>query len=131
MTTIVVPILKDKTGDLSDKCNYRTISLASVVAKMLDSVVDSELDKHLNIPNVQFGFRQKLSIETAILNLKHTVQFYIQKRTTVYTCFHHLSKALDLVSYDNLWEKLAGTGVHAQMQRLFQYCYANQVNNVR
>lgn len=33
--------------------------------------------------------------------------------------------------YDKLWEKVAGTGVHTQVQRLFQYWYANQMNNVR
>lgn len=131
MRTIVVPIIKNKTGDLSNKCNYRPISLATVVAKVLDSVLDSELDKHLNIHDAQFGFRQRLSTETAILSLKHTVQYYTQRRTPVYACFLDLSKAFDLVSYDKLWNKLAGTGVHTQVQRLFQYWYTNQVNNVR
>ncbi|KOB52230.1 reverse transcriptase, partial [Operophtera brumata] len=33
MRTIVIPIVKNKTGDVSDKYNYRPISLATVTAK--------------------------------------------------------------------------------------------------
>lgn len=35
--TIIVPIIKNKTGDISQKSNYRPISLAAVIVKMLDS----------------------------------------------------------------------------------------------
>lgn len=131
MRTIVVPIVKNKTGDLSDQGNYRPISLATVVAKVLDAVLDLELEKHLHIHDAQFGFRPGLSTESAILSLKHTVQYYTRRGTPVYACFLDLSKAFDLVSYDLLWEKLKKTEVHAQVQRLFRYWYANQTNNVR
>ncbi|XP_050557479.1 uncharacterized protein LOC126911962 [Spodoptera frugiperda] len=131
MKTIIVPIVKNKTGDLSDKNNYRPISLATIVAKVLDSVLDSELDKHLNIHDAQFGFRAGLSTESAILSLKHTVQYYTKRNTPVYACFLDLSKAFDLVSYDLLWEKLKKTGVPTQVQRIFHFWYRNQNNYVR
>lgn len=34
-----VPFVKYKIGDLFDKCNYRPISLAIVLAKVLDDVL--------------------------------------------------------------------------------------------
>lgn len=40
MYTIVVPIVKNRTGDVSDLANYRPISLATIVAKVLDSLLD-------------------------------------------------------------------------------------------
>lgn len=36
METIVVPIAKNVTGDVSDRSNYRPISLATVMAKVFD-----------------------------------------------------------------------------------------------
>lgn len=59
--TDVVPVVKNKTGDLSDKNNYHPISIATIVAKVLDSVLDSELDKHLYLHDAQFGFCVGLS----------------------------------------------------------------------
>ena len=37
MRTIVVPIVKKKSGDLSDVKNYRQISLATVIATVFDA----------------------------------------------------------------------------------------------
>ena len=33
--SIIVPVIKNKTGDVSDKSNYRPIALASVVSKLV------------------------------------------------------------------------------------------------
>ncbi|XP_063382146.1 uncharacterized protein LOC134668635 [Cydia fagiglandana] len=44
MKTIVIPVVKSKTGDLSDSSNYRPISLATIVAKVLDSVLNAQLN---------------------------------------------------------------------------------------
>ena len=41
--TLVVPIVKNRVGDISDKGNYRPISLATIMAKVLDSMLDSYL----------------------------------------------------------------------------------------
>lgn len=54
MKTVVVPIVKSKTGDISDKNNYRPISLANVLAKVLDSLLNIQLDKYLDIHDNQF-----------------------------------------------------------------------------
>ena len=99
-------IVKNKTGDASEKSNYRPIFLATIIAKVLDSLIDQQLDKYLILNDTQFGFKPILSTETAILCLKQTVQYYTSRKTPVYACFLDLSKAFDLVSYDCLWRKL-------------------------
>lgn len=74
MFTEVVPIIKNKTGDASDISNYRPISLATVIAKVLDGLLDKLLEKHLKSHDAQFGFKSGLSTESAIFCLKQTVQ---------------------------------------------------------
>ncbi|KAJ8714409.1 hypothetical protein PYW07_002634 [Mythimna separata] len=131
MQTLVVPIVKNRTGDMADKANNRPISLATIIAKVLDSVLNSYFTKHIHLHDAQFGFRPGLSTETAIFSLKHTVKYYTDRRTPVYACFLDLSKAFDLVAYDVLWQKLAGTGVPSELVSLLRYWYLNQENRVK
>lgn len=131
MHTIVVPIVKNKTGDVSDKDNYRPISLATVIAKLLDSLLNDILTEHVSLHDSQFGFRPGLSTESAILGLKHTVAYYTTRRTPVYACFLDLSKAFDLVIYDLLWDKLSRSGVPSECISMLRYWYGNQRNQVR
>ncbi|CAB3239040.1 unnamed protein product [Arctia plantaginis] len=129
--TIVVPIVKNKTGDPSDKTNYRPISLATITAKVLDGVLDRRLDEHITLHDAQFGFQKGLSTESAILALKHTIRYYTDRSTPVYACFLDLSKAFDLVSYPMLWDKLDRVGVPIELKGIFRHWYENQDNCVR
>nr|XP_037868954.1 uncharacterized protein LOC119628917 [Bombyx mori] len=38
LKNVVVPIVKNRTGDICDKTNYRPISLATIIAKVLDNI---------------------------------------------------------------------------------------------
>lgn len=129
--TIVVPIVKNKTGDIADKNNYRPISLATVLAKVLDNLLNSHLCSHAQIHDAQFGFRPRLSTESAILALKHVVSYYTTRQTPVYACFLDLSKAFDLVAYDVLWKKVEEMGVAPEVSNILKFWYASQTNNVR
>lgn len=131
MRTVVVPIIKSKTGDISDANNYRPISLATVLSKVLDSLLNSLMSRCLQIHDNQFGFKSGLSTETAILCLKQTVKYYTDRKTPVYACFLDLSRAFDLVSYDILWDKLSVTSLPSECIRILRYWYGNQVNVVR
>ncbi|CAG9131273.1 unnamed protein product [Plutella xylostella] len=131
LITVVVPVLKNKTGDVGDMNNYRPISLATILAKVFDALLNVHLQNHLVLHGNQFGFRPNLSTESAILSLKHTVRYYTDRQTPVYACFLDLSKAFDLVSYDILWGKLTDIDLPHELVTIFQYWYSHQVNNVR
>lgn len=131
LKTIVVPVAKNKTGVLTDRNNYRPISLATIVSKVLDSVLDAQLNKHVRLHDNQFGFRPGLSTDSAILSVKHTVEYYRRRSTNVYACFLDLSSAFDLVSYDSLWNKLNDAKVPTEVVNIFKFWYGNQVNCVR
>lgn len=131
LETIVVPIVKNKTGDTSDKLNYRPISLATIIAKVLDRLLDQQLGAHIKLHDAQFGFRPGLSTEAAVLCLKQTVQYYTVRGTPVYAAFLDLSRAFDLVQYDILWKKLYNdTSMPPECISILKYWYANQRNYV-
>ncbi|XP_026314088.1 uncharacterized protein LOC113225853 [Hyposmocoma kahamanoa] len=129
--TVVVPVVKNKTGDICDKCNYRSVSLVTIIAKVLDDFLNSQLDTYLNLYENQFGFRPGLSTESAILSLKRTVRYYEHRNTPVYWCFLDLSKAFDLACYDILRQKLNDICMPAELTDIVNYWYHNQINVVR
>lgn len=132
LKTIVVPIVKNKTGSAGDKSNYRPISLATIVAKVLDRLLDQELGTCVKLHDAQFGFRPGLSTEAAVLCLKQTVQYYTARDTPVYAVFLDLSKAFDLVQYDILWKKLIeDTNLPQEYISILEYWYSHQQNYVR
>lgn len=131
MKTVVVPIVKNKTGDLGDANNYRPISLATIAAKVFDGLLDAQINKYVALHDNQFGFRPNLSTESAILCLKHTINYYTKRKTPVFACFLDLSKAFDLVSYDVLWGKLKAINLPGELTSLFQFWYGHQQNCVR
>ena len=61
--TVLVPIVKDKTADISDKGNYRHIALASVISKVFEMALLVKLEKYLYSSDYQFGFKPKHSIQ--------------------------------------------------------------------
>ncbi|KAJ8706421.1 hypothetical protein PYW08_011047 [Mythimna loreyi] len=66
LRAVVVPIVKNKTGDIPDQADYRPISSATVIAKVLDDLLDRQLDNWVTLHDAQFGFRPGLSTECAI-----------------------------------------------------------------
>lgn len=128
MKTLVVPIIKNKTGDISDKTNYRPVSLATIIARVFDGLLSVQLDKCLQIHDAQFGFRAGLSTESAITCLKQAVEYYTRRKTPIYACFLDLSKAFDLVNYDLLWKKLDRIKFPKELTRIFRCWYGGQRN---
>ena len=59
-TVIIVPIVKDKKGLVTDKYNYRPIAITSVLSKILELVLLERLQTQLGTACNQFGFKNKL-----------------------------------------------------------------------
>lgn len=64
MKTVVVPIV---SVQLSTQNNYRPISLVTIMSKVLDGLLNTQLDNYIRIHDNQLGFKSGLSNETAIL----------------------------------------------------------------
>jgi hypothetical protein len=79
----VTAIFKD--GDKSECGNYRTISVISAIAKVLEMLISDQLAVYLSDNNIivkqQSGFRKCLSTETALLHI--TDQYFVSVATLV------------------------------------------------
>ena len=103
--TVLVPIVKDKTADISDKGNYRPIALASVISKVFEMALLVNLQKYLYSSDYQFGFKPKHSTDLCIYTLTEVIAFYKSQSSSVYVCFMDASKAFDRVNYWTLFKK--------------------------
>ena len=99
-----VPIYK--SGDIEDVGNYPPISILSVLSKILEKIVATQLMKFLEdhnlLANSQHGFRSGLSTETALMKVNEYVYDNIDKQKLYLLLLLDLSKAFDSVCHDNL-----------------------------
>ena len=131
MSVILVPIIKDKSGLINSKDNYRPIAIASTMSKLLEKLLLDRLDNYLITSSHQFGFKPKHSTDACIYVLKETVNNYIEKQSSVYLCFLDASKAFDRVNHYKLFEKLLNRGVPGYLVRILSFWYGNQTMCVR
>ena len=55
--TILVPIVKDKRGDITEKDNYRPIAITTVASKILEQIFLNKLSDKLKTCDNQFSFK--------------------------------------------------------------------------
>mgnify|MGYP001557728143 CR=1 FL=1 len=94
MDTVIVPIVKDKKGILSDKNNYRPLAITSVVSKIFEFLVLNRYSSQLHSSFNQFGFKQKHSTEMCTFVFKQVIEYYINQSSPVYICFLMLVRHL-------------------------------------
>ena len=80
MVTIIAPIIKNKSGDLSENYNYRPIALATVARKHSESLL------FLTTGANQFGFKKQHSTKMLIFLLKELFENYYE--WLLYVCYH-------------------------------------------
>ena len=58
MKTIIIPLVKNKSGDLSYVNNYRPIALVTVVSKFFENILLELMEPYLSTTDNQFGFKR-------------------------------------------------------------------------
>jgi len=117
MQTVIVPICKNKNGNISDAGNYRPISLATIIFKLFEHYTLSCISPLLATTDNQFGFKPKHDTEMCIFYLNR-LSYYVSKDTPVFSAFLDASKAFDRTNHNLLFAKLIKRNVPMCMVRL-------------
>jgi hypothetical protein len=126
MDTLVVPIVKDKKGILTDKNNYRPIAITSTLSKLLESCLLTKYKLFLSTNSHQFGYKKGHSTDMSIFVLKETIDYYHSLSSPVYVCYLDASKAFDRLNHWHLYKKLLDRRTPKVLVKLLMNWYANQ-----
>ena len=76
ISVILVPIIKDKTGKIKSKDNYRVIALVSIMSKIKKKILLNRMDEFLSTNNNQFGLKKKHGTDMCIYVLTEVIAKY-------------------------------------------------------
>ena len=131
MKTAIVPIIKNKTGDTSDKNNYRPIALVTAASKIFELCLSIILEDYLVTHDQQFGFKRKHSTDLCIFTVKSVTKYYTQENSPVFTCFLDASTAFDKINHYTLFRKLLDRKTPILLVRILLFCYTKQTMCVK
>ena len=103
---VMVPIIKDQSGNHGDVSNYRGITISPIVTKIFEHTLKNMFHDQINTSSLQFGFKRKNSTVHAIFCLKETIDYYVNNGSRVYCSFLDASKAFDRLVHSGLFMKL-------------------------
>ena len=85
----MVPLLKNKSGDVTDKNNYRAIALSSCLSKLFEFLILTCCKSHdtCHDDDYQFGYKKNYSTSLGCATLKHVVDYYRSHGSYVFVCF--------------------------------------------
>jgi len=101
MHSVMIPIFKNKCGDLSNLNNYRASAMSSAQSKILETVLARFLHAESDVDCFQLGFKSGHSTSHG---------------SHVFACFIAFSKAFDSVNYLKLFLKLITDGVKGTLR---------------
>jgi hypothetical protein len=104
--SIIIPIIKDKSEDVFDKNNYRSITISNVFAQILEKVILLKCKELENTSNFQFGFKHQMSTIDPFFLLKEIIYKRLEENMPLYIASLDSEKAYDFIWRDGLFFKL-------------------------
>ena len=121
MKTTIVPIIKNKSGNTSDKWNYRPIALVTACSKIFESCILKMLEHYLQTHDHHFGFKSQHVTDMCIFTVESVIKCYTKQNSTVFTCFLDAAKAFDRVNHWALFSKMTKKNVPMVIVRVIAF----------
>ena len=95
---IIIPLLKDKAGNVNDINNYRTITLVPIISKLFEGVILKICENFLVTDQLQFGVKQNTGCANALFAVKTIINHVIANCSLVFVASLDLSKTLTMLT---------------------------------
>ena len=131
MLATLIPLVKDKLGDITSSDNYRSIAISSLVLKILDWIIILLYGDRLQLDNLQFAYQPNCSTSMCTWMAVETIDYFLRNGSEVFTCVMDMTKAFDNVKHSVLFQKLMDKGIPEIYIRLLLVMYEKQHANVK
>ena len=105
----VIPIYKNK-GSQTQCGNYRPISILPILSKILENIVNEQMEKFLQDNNIlsskQYGFMKKKCTKDALIEFSNKTMLSLNNGNCILGVFLDFSKAFDTINHSILISKL-------------------------
>ena len=104
---IIVPIVKDNMGDITDVNNYRGITLCPVISKLFEYCMLHKYESYMTSNDLQFGFKRNLGCSHAAFVLRQRVEYFTAPRgSNVFMASLDAKKAFDREKHIKLFNRI-------------------------
>ena len=86
--------------------DYRGITISPLLSKILEKCVLDKFGEYFKSSVNQFGFKKNIGCQHAIYVLRSTVDYFVNKHSTVNICSLDVAKAFDRINHYRLYIKL-------------------------
>ena len=132
---LLSPVFKGRGRDPQLVDSYRGITVTSVIAKVLESLVRDRMGETLfeaGIPHLnQTAYRRHVGCAEALFVMQEVIARYVEEGSPVYLCLYDLQKAYDSVEFPVLLDRLFKAGVNGKTWRLIRDWYQDGVCAVK
>jgi len=118
---IIVPLVKDHSGDVCNVDNYRGITISSVVSKIFENCLLFKCERYLFSDKLQLGFKKYIGCGPAIHCVQEIVNYFRSRNSRVFLTAVDATKAFDRVNHIALFRKLR--------ERKLPYCVIGVIQN--
>jgi len=104
--SIIVPLVKDKSGDVCSSDNYRGITISPLISKVFEYCLMLKFEHFLYSSDLQMGFKKKLGCGFPLFALQEVSDYFVFRSSSIFITAIDANKAFDRVNHKTLVNKL-------------------------